>query len=260
MRHPGDFLYGGRAIVYALLALTDPVRHFLALTRPSSSITRPFSQQALMRGMRSLISHVAPHVWSRLTGRSTTTSAADFTKQFQTHPSANRPNRGDMIVTIELSTIQEPDYAPGTGEHGLESHGSKTTRTSADGDTKARIHVDEQVDIEDGREDRGTEKALQALADGNAEEGGDVGYAAVAPKKVKLDLGGRQGDSGDESAPHDVDVVVETGRSSDVGRQERRAERERRRERQGRTISWDAGLFTRRRAERREQDSFWKQL
>lgn len=120
---PGDILYGGRAVVYALLAATDPVSSCCLLSRPldtlqSESTRSSCRLQALVRGLKSLISHICPsfshHVNPTLSVRSELVFAKHDTDRSPTPSRAN-----PVVVTIELSTIQTPDF---TGSHEADTH------------------------------------------------------------------------------------------------------------------------------------------
>lgn len=114
----GDFLYGGRAVVYALLAVTDPVRPhppFLsALTLPP-----PLTHiQALLRAAKAFISHILGRPFPR---------------------SSHKEARGmlgsratPVFVSFELDTIKTPsEYTRGDG---TKSAASLALAQSASGD------------------------------------------------------------------------------------------------------------------------------
>ncbi|KAJ8503006.1 hypothetical protein ONZ45_g11232 [Pleurotus djamor] len=106
-----DFLYGGRAIAYALLALTDP---------------------ALIRGLKALYSHtVYGHDWGKNSGTESTQSTA---------PSFHKPKPTQVFV--ELSTFCAPDDVSQNPGHETSKEASDDMDQQKLSDRKSPSNID----------------------------------------------------------------------------------------------------------------------
>ncbi|KZV65579.1 hypothetical protein PENSPDRAFT_689741 [Peniophora sp. CONT] len=138
-----DFLYGGRAVVYALLAATDP---------------------ALVRAVRAFVAHHMNWQW----GSSTTMRSH---MGINTHSGTSRTRRESLSVQVELSTVVASDYTRG-------SPGACQTTDNKVRDVKAvreavsfgslRGELDEDAEVLSPTMDKAERGALEADVDADA--------------------------------------------------------------------------------------------